>query len=210
MDGIAKCTKPDEVFQLSIDVRVMCSSRDHHLMGWLTWIGTLRTTLTETEVYRWSNGIEHETEIMAEDVWDILTVKVASPLSAAIYHAMIKGGSALTRSTRAWYTLYRDSRGRVVDRTSHLSDRINAPVRLKDWKDVALRFRTWEIEVAEFESITGAPMEKSLQATALLRMLPLDLRDKVLSQDGIEGDFDRIRDYVLNQVGRHAAEAKTT
>ena len=49
-----------------------------------------------------------------------------------------------------------------------------------------------------------------MQATAFLRMLPLDLRDKVLSQDGVEGDFERIRDYVLNQVGRHTAESKTT
>ena len=116
----------------------------------------------------------------------------------------------MTRATRAWYSLYRDSRGRVVDRMAQLSDRINTPTRLKDWRDVGPAFRTWEIEVMEFESITGVPMEKSLQATAFLRMLPLDLRDKVLSQDGIEGDFERIRDYVLNQVGRHTAEMKTT
>ena len=93
MDGISKCTNPDEVFQLSIQVRLMCSNRYPHLMAWLTWTGTLKTTPTDADINRWCEGIESETETMAEDFWDILIVKEASPLSTAIYHAMIKGGS---------------------------------------------------------------------------------------------------------------------
>ena len=98
MDGISKCTNPDEVFHLSIQVRLMCNNRYPHLMTWFTWIGTLKITPSDADINRWCEGIESETEIMAEDVWDILTIKVASPLSSAIYHAMIRGGVSLDPS----------------------------------------------------------------------------------------------------------------
>ena len=132
---------------------------------------------------------------MAEDVWGILTVKVAMPLSTVVYHEMTLGGSSLLRASRALYSLFRDSRGRVSNRKMMLNDSIMAPTRLTNWQDVTAGIRMWKIEVAEHENITQVSVDRQMRANALLRMVPLDLRDRVLTQDGLEENYDKLRDY---------------
>ena len=210
MDGIDKCESAHDVARLVRRVKVMCSDRYPHVGRWLEFLGSLHTSPTEDAVSRWASTFREEADRMTEDVWGILTVKVTGTLSELLYHAMTLGGTPLTRTSRAWYALLRDSRGRLADRKSALSDRVFAPVRLKQWGDVASAFRAWEIDMAEFEIITNNTVDSSLRTTALLRMLPVDLKERVQSQDGLEGEYDRVRDYVLNQVGRWTGESRAT
>ena len=86
-----------------------------------------------------------------------------------------------------------------------LSDAVTTPARLKQWSDVAEGYRRWELDLLELEGITGMKFDDSMKTSALMRLIPLDLRNLALAQNGLEDEFSKIRDYVLNQTGRRTA-----
>ena len=113
-------------------------------------------------------------------------MRIGHPLSNTVVHAMSGGGSALGRCSRAWHSLLRDSRGRVQDRKMALSDSVTNPVRLTSWAEVADGYRKWELDLIELEGINHAKMDTATKTSALLRLIPIDLRNLAMSQAGLE------------------------
>ena len=127
----------------------MCSDRYFLLVTWLKWLMGFVVSPDEAAVDQWVGSHREHTERMAEDIWGIMCVKIGQPLSSVIVHAMTLGGTALARTSRAWHMLLRESRGRVQDRRSQLSDAVFAPTRAQNWNAVPERFRQWDRAVAE-------------------------------------------------------------
>ena len=148
---------------------------------------------------------KEEASKMAQDLWTLLTMKAQGTTRSAVTHAMTEDTSTLTRLSRTWYNLLRDSRGRVIDRQLALTTAVHCPKRLTSWTAVADGFRNWEMSLAELESLSGAALSGALRAQALLALVPEDLRDLALTQAGLEYRYEDLRDYLLNQAGRHDA-----
>ena len=52
-------------------------------------------------------------------------------------------------------------------------------------------------------------MENSAKSNMFLRRVPLDLRELAIPQYNLEEDFDALRNYLLNQVGRKQVDGVT-
>ena len=125
-------------------------------------------------------------------------------------HAMLERNPALTRLSRAWFALLRDSRGRVADRKITLADWVHSPARAKTWTEVPEQLRNWENHVIEYESLLGTQLQEGVKTQAILRLVPMDLRDVTLAQPGLEERYEQLRTYVLNMAGRRAAHPAET
>ena len=79
---------------------------------------------------------------------------------------------------------------------------MNSPVRLTHLSEVGPGLRQWEADVADLENLTNCRMDESRKTQALLKLVPFDLEEMVASQEHMENSFDRVRMYLLNQVGR--------
>ena len=97
---------------------------------------------------------------MGEDVWCILVTKAGGNNAGqtVITQAMRKGCSAIVRVSRAWFNMVRDTKGRVVDRKVVLSDFVYAPNRVTSWNEVPKAYRSWDADVADYESLMGMHM----------------------------------------------------
>ena len=185
----------------------VCVDRYSHLSQWIDWISRLTASPTEVDVSRWVFDIGYfggrdSAEEMGEDIWNILVQKVSGPGTAILSHAMTENHrSALTRSSRTWHQLLRDSGGRLVDRRMRLSDAINAPARVSRWDEVPEAYCRWEERVTEYECLTSSKLEDSHKAQILLRIVPQDLKELTMSQSGLEDSFGAVRDYILIQLG---------
>ena len=134
---------------------------------------------------------------MGQYLWTILTIKITGPEGSVVSRAMDAGGSALDRLSKACYNILRDSRGRLVDREVGLYSLVHTPSRLKTWAEVPGGFRDWEHHVAELERLSGAQIRGPVLAQALIRLLPTDLRDLALTQNGLDHSYAQLRDYIF-------------
>ena len=90
-----------------------------------------------------------------------------------------------------------------------LSDSVYAPIRLKNWDQVCEGYRKWEAQMEELENLTESRLGDEIKAQALLRSVPVDLREMAFTQSGLEGSFDQLKEYVLSQVGRRSVAPKS-
>ena len=202
-DSIVKMTSPTEFHEFSEQVLMLYGDRYPQFKMWRNWIGRLAKCPNEDAVDAVFGVGKDEANNMARDLWTLVTMKAQGTTRSAVTHAMNEDSSTLTRLSRFWFNLLRDSRGRVVDRQVALTTTVHCPTRLQSWAAVADGFRTWEIASAELESLSGIQLSGALRAQALLALVPEDLRNLALTQEGLEHRYEDLRDYMLNQAGRH-------
>ena len=202
-DSIAKMTSPTEFHEFSEQVLMQYGDRYPQFKMWRNWIGRLAKCPNEDAVDAVFGVGKDEANNMARDLWTLVTMKAQGTTRSAVTHAMNEDSSTLTRLSRFWFNLLRDSRGRVVDRQVALTTAGHCPARLQSWAAVADGFRTWEIALAELESLSGTQLSGALRAQALLALVPEDIRNLALTQEGLEHRYEYLRDYMLNQAGRH-------
>ena len=152
---------------------MVCSDRYPGFKTWYDWMARLSEAPTEQAIGFWCGGGRAAAELMAEDVWPILTMKIGGPGQSAISHAMLEGGSALVRISRAWFAFLRHSCERVVDREVQLNDLIHNPTRAKKWTNLGAEFRNWENNVAEYEILTDMPMRGRRRHRPCFALYPL-------------------------------------
>ena len=57
-------------------------------------------------------------------------------------------------------------------------------------------------------NLSECKLGDKIKAQALLRLVPIDLREMALTQSGLEGSFEQLKEYILSQVGRRSTGPK--
>ena len=63
MDGISKITKPEEIHNLMVQLKIFCGDRYFLLLTWFEWLMTLMSPPDEEELNQWAGGHREAVEV---------------------------------------------------------------------------------------------------------------------------------------------------
>ena len=202
MEAIDKVSQLHQFHAFGLSLRRICGLKYPLIHGWQDWASRRSQRPTEADVKMWSGQDWESIAEMGRDVWTILTLKITGPGQLILDHVDKLSPLCVVKASMAWFELVRETSGRFQDRKLVLSELVIDPKMVKAWGDVPEACRKWEEHVWEHEELAGAPLDDSLKTSAFLKLLPPTLKELTQTQAGLQENFEHIRDYVLNQVGR--------